>query len=85
MNCEDVIIFVSGSNMNKLTVFLGIVAAVLIFPTTTLFIEDCVRECRYDFVECIDECRIGRTIRVECLESCRMSLSDCLSGRCRED
>ncbi|KAF5400546.1 hypothetical protein PHET_06080 [Paragonimus heterotremus] len=71
--------------MHKLIILLSIVATVFILPINTLFIEDCVRDCRHDFVECIDVCRIGRMIRIECLEECRMSLSDCLIGGCRED
>ncbi|KAF7254863.1 hypothetical protein EG68_08774 [Paragonimus skrjabini miyazakii] len=71
--------------MHKLIILLSIVVAIFIVPMNTLFIEDCVRDCRHDFVECIDFCRIGRMIRIECLEECRMTLSDCLSVTCRED
>ncbi|KAG5446258.1 hypothetical protein CSKR_114210 [Clonorchis sinensis] len=62
-------------------------AEILVFIGSNLAEDDkmCIGQCRQDYVECLDVCRISRVHPKFCGTRCHENLLDCLEGQCGAD
>ncbi|GAA56532.1 hypothetical protein CLF_111064 [Clonorchis sinensis] len=72
-----------GSIKLKILLF----AEILIFIGSNSAEDDkmCIGQCRQDYFECLDVCRISRVHPKFCGTRCHENLLDCLEGQCGAD
>ncbi|OON18534.1 hypothetical protein X801_05609, partial [Opisthorchis viverrini] len=60
---------------------------ILVFIGSTLADDDqiCIGQCREDYIECTDVCRMSRVHPGFCRAKCHENLIDCLEGQCGAD